>query len=123
MEADGTQQANDQVDMEINDSRPVIQLSPVRSPITCIIDFLLTKASHRYTVTIGVVSNYNTGQVRDTMLIEAQENGENRPEDIILHVRDLTDVAPLPNLLLEDSNSTNSENNCHNPTEDDSSNI
>jgi hypothetical protein len=36
----------------------------------------------------------NTGQIRDTMLIEAQENNENRPEDILLHVRDLMDVSP-----------------------------
>jgi hypothetical protein len=43
------------------------------------------------------------------MLIEAQENGENQPEDIILHVRDLMNVVPLPNLLLEDSNSVDIE--------------
>jgi hypothetical protein len=52
----------------------------------------------------------NTGQIRDKVLIEAQENNENRPKDILLHVRDLTNVAPLPNLLLEDFNSTYSEN-------------
>jgi hypothetical protein len=89
---------------------PTIWLSPIRSPSPRITDFL------RQRLHIDTQSQWvwcrtdNTGQIRDTMLIEAQENGENWPEDILLHVRDLTDVAPLPNLLLEDSNSTDSEN-------------
>jgi hypothetical protein len=57
----------------------------------------------------------NDGHIRDTLLIEAQENIQNRPEDIFLHIRDLTDSAPLLNLLLEDSKSTDSENESTQP--------
>jgi hypothetical protein len=44
------------------------------------------------------------------MLIKAQENGEDHLEDIIFHIRDLTYATPMPNLLLEYYNSTDSEN-------------
>jgi hypothetical protein len=47
------------------------------------------------------------------MLIEGQEN---RLEDIVIHVRDLRDSAPLPNLLLEDSNSKDNDNGSTQPS-------
>jgi hypothetical protein len=62
----------------------------------------------------GVKLN-NDGQIRDTLLIEAQENIQNQPEDIFLHIRDLTDSTPYRNLLLEDSKSTDSENESTQP--------
>jgi hypothetical protein len=46
------------------------------------------------------------------VFIEAQEN---QSKDIVLHVRDLMNSTPLPNLLLEDSNSTNNDNELTQP--------
>jgi hypothetical protein len=40
MAVSGTQQEDDQVDMEIDDSGPAVQLSPARSPSPHIADFL-----------------------------------------------------------------------------------
>jgi hypothetical protein len=40
MVASGSQQEDDQVDMEINNSEPTFQLSPVRIPIPHIADFV-----------------------------------------------------------------------------------
>jgi hypothetical protein len=95
MAAGGSQQAIDQVDsMEIDDLGPWFELSPVRIPIPRIAYFLCQRL-HVDTQSPKVwCRTDNVGQIRDMLLIEVQENIENRPEDILLHIRDLTDSPP-----------------------------
>jgi hypothetical protein len=59
--------------------------------------------------TVWFQSN-NVGNIIDTMLMEAQENTKNQSKEILLHIRYLMNSSLLLNLLLEYSNSTNSEN-------------
>jgi hypothetical protein len=93
--------------MKIENFETVVQISPTRIPSPHIADFLQERL-HVDTQSPRVWYRIdNFGHITDTVIIEEHQN---LFEDVVLHVRDLMDFAPLSNLLLEDSNSTGSDN-------------
>jgi hypothetical protein len=107
----GAQQEINNVDnMEIDDSGPTIQHSLAGTPCPHIIYFLY-QILHVNTQSPKVwCKNDSDGHIRYTLLIEAHKTTQNRPKDIFLHIRYLTDFSPFPNLVFEDSKSTDNKN-------------
>jgi hypothetical protein len=103
--ASGTQQEIEKVDtMEMDDLGPVIRHSPIRIPSPCITYFLHQRLHvDTQSPKVWCITD-NDGHIRDTLLIKEHETTQNRPEDIILHIRYLVNSSPCQNYFLNIKN-------------------